>query len=176
MSMAFTRRVTTSVAPPPTLELVTWRVLQTLHLGGRRLVAQGEKTYEPHRDVLVHPVKGSKVDARTVSLPLNHGFALSVSVAKTPLDGFGLFLSRPSDSNGFSWNWFDRQRGQLFAKRQGQGRVQADVQIGFGYEELASIEFLDEVVLRYLDDIRKPPGTFSHEIVIGKGSVFKFGY
>ena len=175
MSMTLTRRVVTSVAPPPTLEVVSWRVLQLLHLGGRRVVTEGERTYEPHRDILINPVKGSVVDARTLSLPLSHGFSLSVSVAKTPLDGFGLFISRPADANGFSWNWFDRTRGLQFAKRQGQGRVMAGVQRGHGYEELCSVEFLDEVVLRYLDDIRKPSGTFSHEIVIGKGSVFKFG-
>ena len=44
---------------------------------------------------------------------------------------------------------------------------------GPGYEELESIEFLDDTTLRYLDDMSKPPGTHTHEVIIRKGSVFK---
>ena len=165
----------TTVAHPAPPKGVRWRVIQLLDLGGRRVLAEGERTYQPHRDVIVKPVRASAVDARTVSLPLNNGFALSVSVAKVPLVGFGLFISRPADANGFSWEWFDRERATVFEKREGHGRVTVEVTRGPGYEELAAVEFLDEVVLRYLDDIRKPPGTYSHEIVVCKGSVFKFG-
>ena len=169
------RRVVTTVAPPPALEeSIRWRAIQLLELGGRRVIAAGELTYHPWRDVAVKAVRGSVVDARTVSLPLGHGFTLSVSVCKTPLDGFGLFISRAADADGFSWEWFDRDGVTVFQKRQGNGRVSVDVNRGPGYEELAAVEFLDEIALRYLDDIRKPLGTCSHEIVIGKGSVFKF--
>jgi hypothetical protein len=174
MSIAFTRHVVAPVAPPPVLESVSWRVFQLLHLGGRRMVAEGDRPYEPRRDVVVKPVWGSPVDARTLSLPLSHGFALSVTVSKTPLEGFGLFISRPADANGFSWEWFDRDRGLLFEKRRGRGRVRVDVRRGRGYEELAAVEFVEEIALRYLDDIRKPLGTFSHEVIIGRGSVFNF--
>lgn len=169
------RRVVTAVAPPAREESIRWRVVRLLELGGRQVIDAGERTYHPDHDVAVKPVKNSVFDARTVSLPLGQGFALSVSVCKIPLDGFGLFLSRPADGHGFSWEWFDREGAAVFRKRQGDGRVTVDVTRGPGYEELAAVEFLDEIVLRYLDDIRKPPGTISHEIVIGKGSVFKFG-
>jgi hypothetical protein len=169
-----TRRVVTTVAPPVAEESIRWRVVRLLEFGGRREIAAGEQTYYPYRDVAVKPVKGSVVDARTVSVPLGAGFALSVSVCKAPLDGFGLFISRPADAHGFSWEWFDRDGAVVFKKRQGDGRVTVDVTRGPGYEELAAVEFLDEIVLRYLDNILKPPGTISHEIVIGKGSVFKF--
>ena len=170
------RRVFTAVAPPPAVEeSIRWHAIQLLELGGRHVIAAGELTYYPNRDVAVKPVMGSMVDACTVSMPLGHGFTLSVSVCKTPLDGFGLFISRPGDAHGFSWEWFDRDGVAVFQKRQGVGRVTVDVNRGPGYEELAAVEFVDEIVLRYLDDIRKPPGTHSHEIVIGKGSVFKFG-
>ena len=171
------RRVGTAVVAPPVVvdESIRWRVVRLLELGGRKVMDVGERTYHPHRDVTVKAVKGSVVDAATVSLPLSHGFALSLSIAKTRLDGFGLFISRPSDAHGFSWEWFDRDGLVVFQKRQGNGRVTVDVTRGPGFEEIAAIEFLDEIVLRYLDDIRKPPGSFSHEIVIGKGSVFKFG-
>jgi hypothetical protein len=172
--MNLSRRVVTSVAPPPPVDWVSWRVYHLLHLGGRRVVSEGERVYEPG-DIITKRVRGSVSDARTLTLPLSHGFGLSVSVSKTPLDGFGLFVSRPADANGFSWEWFDRDRGWVFDKRQGHGRVAVDVQRGPGYEELTAVQFLDEVVLRYLDDIRKPPGTFSHEVVIRRGSLFKFG-
>ena len=173
MSITLTRRVLAPVAPPPPLEFVSWRVFQLLHLGGRRMISEGERAYEP-RDVVVKPIWNSPVDARTLSLPLSHGFALSVTVSKTPLDGFGLFISRPADANGFSWEWFDRSRGMLFEKRQGRGQLRVDVRRGPGYEELVAIEFVEEVVLKYLDDIRKPLGTSSHQIIIGRGSELKF--
>ena len=169
------RRVVVTVAPPGLEQSIRWRAVRLLELGGRHVIAEGELTYDPYRDVAVKPVRGSMVDARTVSLPLGHGFSLSVSVCKTPLDGFGLFISRAADAHGFSWEWFDRDGVAVFQKRQGDGRVTVDVNRGPGYQELAAVEFLDEIVLRYLDDIRKPPGSFSHEIVIGKGSVFTFG-
>ena len=174
MASSKSRRVVTGVAPLAPPRAVSWRVIQLLELGGRRVLAAGERTYQ-HRDIIVKPVRSSAVDARTMSLPLNNGFALSVSVAKVPLDGFGLFVSRPADANGFSWEWFDRSRAAVFEKRQGDGRVTVEVTRGPGYEELAAVEFVDEIVLRYLDDIRKPPGNYSHEIVVCKGSVFKFG-
>jgi hypothetical protein len=169
------RRVVGTVAPPELAESIRWRADRLLELGGRHVIAGGERTYHPSRDVAVKPVRGSVVDARTVSLPLGHGFALSVSVGKSPLDGFGLFISRDADAHGFSWEWFDRDGVVVFQKRQGDGRVTVDVNRRPGCEELAAVEFIDEIVLRYLDDIRKPPGTCSHEIVIAKGSVFRFG-
>ena len=169
------RPVIGTIGLPPADESVSWRVIRLLELGGRQVIAEGEKAYDPYRDIVVKPVRGSAVDARTMSLPLGSGFALSVGVCKRPLDGFGLFISRPADAQGFSWEWFDRDGAVVFHKRQGGGRVIADVTRGAGYEELAALQFLDEIVLRYLDDIRKPPGDFSHEIVIRKGSVFKFG-
>jgi hypothetical protein len=176
MAPAFSapRRVATSVAPPAGSESFAWRVIQLLDLGGCR-VADGDKTYLPERDILVKPANGGVRDARTLSLPLNHGFALSVSVCKAPLHGFGLFVVRPTDTNGFSWEWFDRDVGAVFEKRQGHGRVAVSVTRGPGYEELAAVEFLDDIVLRYLDDIRKPLGTHTHEIVVRKGSVLKLG-
>jgi hypothetical protein len=42
---------------------------------------------------------------------------------------------------------------------------------GAGYEEIESLVFLDDVVLRYLDDMSKPPGTHTHEVLVKKGSV-----
>ena len=49
----------------------------------------------------------------------------------------------------------------------------ATIHRSVGCEELECVEFLDDVALRYLDAITKPPGTHTHEVVIRKGSVFK---
>jgi hypothetical protein len=178
MSMAFTRGVEAlEAALPSSVELLSWRVFKMLHLGGQRLVAEGERSYQPSRDIIVTSIRGSAVIPRTVSLPLSHGFALalSVSAVRAPLDGFGVFISCPSNANGFSWNWFDRDRGHLFERRHGRGRLRAEIRRGPNYEQLTAVEFIEDVSLGYLDDVRKPLSTVSHEIVIGRGSVFKFG-
>jgi hypothetical protein len=89
------------------------------------------------------------------------------------LNGFGLVIYRRGDGNGFSWEWFDREHGAVFRRLQGSERVSVSIKKGAGYEELEVVEFLDDIVLRYLDDMSKPPGTHTHEVVIRKGSVLK---
>jgi hypothetical protein len=89
------------------------------------------------------------------------------------LDGFGLVIYRKGDDNGFSWEWFDREKGEMFQKLQGQGRVLVHVTKGPGYEELQSVEFMDDIIFRYLDDMAKPPGTHTHEVLVRKGSVLR---
>ena len=56
---------------------------------------------------------------------------------------------------------------------QGPGRLSVTIKKGPGYEELEAVEFLDDVVLRYLDDMSKPPGTHTHEVVVRKGSLLR---
>src|SRR5688500_5979220 len=136
MASTKSRRVVTTVAHPAPPKGVSWRVIQLMELGGRRVLAEGERTYQPHRDVIVKPVRAGAVAARTVTPPLTTGCALSVSVARGQLVGFGLFISRPADANGFNWEWFDRERASVFEKREGHGRVTVDVTRGPGYEEL----------------------------------------
>jgi hypothetical protein len=51
--------------------------------------------------------------------------------------------------------------------------VSVSVKKAGDYEELEAVEFLDDVVLRYLDDMAKGPGAHSHEILIKKGSVLR---
>lgn len=110
----------------------------------------------------------------TKALVLDDMFALSASVYREArLDGFGLFIYRRGDDKGFSWEWFDREHGDVFLKRQGSGRLSVRVKQGADFEELESAEFLDDVMLRYLDDMAKPPGTHTHEVLIRKGSVFR---
>ena len=76
------RRVVATAAPLALEESIRWRVIRLLELGGRQVIAAGEQTYDPYRDVAVKPVKGSTVDARTVSLPLGYGFAVRAPRAR----------------------------------------------------------------------------------------------
>ena len=62
----------------------------------------------------------------------------------------------------------------MFVKLQGTGRVRVTVTRGAGYEELAAVEFLDDVTLRFSEDMfRHRPGQDTHEVVIKKGSVLR---
>lgn len=168
------RSVATLVAPPVSSPSVAWKIVMLFATGGRGVMSEGRKAYGSEHDVVVEPVRGARPDARKVSVPLSSDFVMSVAVSKQlQVDGFGLFISRRGNAHGFSWEWFDRAGESLFYKRQGNARVAVAVMKSLGYEELESIEFLDDVALRYLDDITQPPGTHTHEVIIRAGSVFK---
>lgn len=168
------RSVATMVVAPPAPASLAWHVFVLFDTGGRRVITEGRKDYDPARDISVEPIQGTRHDARKVSVPLSGDFVMSVAVSKQlHVDGFGLFISRRGNAHGFSWEWFDRADATLFQKRQGNSRVTVTVHRTRGTEELACVEFVDDVALRYLDDITKPPGTHTHEVVIRKGSLFK---
>jgi hypothetical protein len=156
-------------------ETVTWETATVVAPGGRRVLGHGVKQYSPAKDIVVRegPGRGG-APSWSKSLLLDNTFAVSASVYREPrLDGFGLVIYRKGDEKGFSWEWFDRSQGDVFQKRQGDGRVSVRTKKGPGYEELESVEFLDDIVLRYLDDMAKPPGTHTHEVMVRKGSVLK---
>ena len=162
------------VAPPVASPSVAWKIVVLFATGGRSVMNEGRKVYDPKQDIIVEPIRVARPDARKVSVSLSRDFVMSVAVSKQlQVDGFGLFVSRRGNAQGFSWEWFDRAGESLFLKRQGNSRVAVSVQNSFGYQELESIEFLDDVSLRYLDDITQPPGTHTHEVIIREGSVFK---
>ena len=169
------RSVATLVAPPAAPASLAWQVSVLFETGGRSVINHGHKAYDVEHDIVVAPVRGGeRYNARTVSVFLGSDFVMSVGVSqRVQLEGFGLFISRRSDAQGFSWEWFDRAGGTIFEKRQGRSRVAATLHGSVGCEELECVEFLDDVALRYLDDITKPLGTHTHEVVIRKGSVFK---
>jgi hypothetical protein len=162
------------VMAPPAPASLAWQVFVLFETGGRRVINEGRKDYNPARDLIVEPVRGNRHDARKISVPLGGDFVLSIAVSKQfHVHGFGLFVGRRGNAHGFSFEWFDRADARIFLKRQGHSRVAVTFRRSFGFEELDSVEFLDDVALRYLDDITKPPGTHTHEIVVGKDSVFK---
>jgi hypothetical protein len=168
------RSVATLVAPPAASPSIAWKIVVLFATGGRGVLSEGRKAYGAEHDVIVEPIRGARPDARKVSVSLSSDFVMSVAVSKqVHVDGFGVFISRRGNAHGFSWEWFDRAGESLFLKRQGNSRVAVRVQKSSGYEELESVEFLDDVALRYLDDITQPPGMHTHEVIIRERSVFK---
>lgn len=106
------------------------------------------------------------------SLPLADGFDIQASVVPEPrVEGFGLTLQY--DGGGFSWDWFNRESDDVFRKLQGPGRVRVRFASHGGNEEIAAVEFLDDVTLRlkrywflpFHDDD-------TDRVVVKKGSVF----
>ena len=155
-------------------EEVTWSA-QKVGGSSKAPLGSGKKVYSPEKDVIVQEGKGRGGQTQwTKSLLLDDTFALSANIYREPqVTGFGLVLYRRGDDSGFSWEWFEREREGVFVKLQGPGRLAVTMKKGPGYEEIQSIEFLEDIVLRYLDDMSKPPGTHTHEVTIHKGSVLK---
>src|SRR5262245_45760323 len=98
-----------AVQPAPAPETVTW---EAIALSGteRRSIAKGATTYEPSRDVVVRAGQDGKSWSK--SILLNDAFALGASVHRERrLEGFGLMVDQRNDANGFSWEWFDLEKG-----------------------------------------------------------------
>jgi hypothetical protein len=156
-------------------EELSWEAVALTGPNGRQVIGKGVKAYLPAKDIVVNEGRGRDgTTSWSKSLWLDEAFAISASVHREPsLDGFGLVIYRRGDDNSFSWEWFDREKDNVFQKLQGSGRLTVQVKKGPGYEELESVEFLDDIVLRYLDDMAKPPGTHTHELLVRKGSVLR---
>ena len=164
--------ITVLLAAPaaPVSEKLTYDAYSLGGAVGRQLLLHGVRTYSPACDIDVRPLAAN---AWNKSLLLDGGFAIEASVYREPtLTGFGITIDKPAES-GFSWEWFDIETGNVFRKLQGPGRVAVDIAKGPGYEELRSIEFLEDITLRYRDESSEAPGKHTHEVVIAKGSVLR---
>ncbi len=73
------------------------------------------------------------------------------------------------DDSGFSWDWFNREDGDVFRKLLGGGKVRVSVLDGGKSQELVVVEFLDDVVLTCDDE---HSGT-THEVRVKRGSVLR---
>jgi hypothetical protein len=117
-----------------------------LFFGESRLVAEGTRVYS-HSDLSVTPGPAPNVANWTKVLPIANGFDIGASVYReAQIDGFGLWIRK--DGGGFSWEWFVRESDGVFRKLQGPGRLRVRVNRIKGQEELAEIEFLDDVTMR----------------------------
>ena len=163
-------------APGAYAETLQFEAYELQPGGGRKLLASGTREYSPDADVQVIDNPPSRHGNHwSKRLALFGKYELEADVYQEPrLDGFGLVINERDNSNGFSWNWFDRERDDVFTKRRGSGRLKVSVATSNGLVELAAVEFLDDVVLRYANDTRATrPGESTHEVVIKKGSVFR---
>lgn len=166
-----------SLAGVAAAETVMWQAAAVVRTGERQVLAKGVKTYSPARDIVVqkHRRRRDGAVVWSKSLLLSDTFAVATNVRhKRRHRGFGLVVNRRGHQNGYSWNWFKRVRAGEFQQSRGSGRVSVTLRKVSDQEELESVEFLDDVTLLYLDDVRRPPGAHSHEVVIRRGSVLRF--
>lgn len=144
--------------------------------GGRTLIAQGKLDYSM-ADVDV--VEWGKQDPhptwlKSVALPMGFDVGLFV-VRDSEVPGFGLWIGNLHHPQGFSWEWFDVESGDIYRKLQGEGSVRVtQAQYPDGVE-IQSVEFLTDITLRFQEDMRKGPGKKTHVVVVSKGSILRFG-
>jgi hypothetical protein len=143
--------------------------------GGKRvLVHKGTHEYIA-KDVLVEVKSGDGMSFKDESVVLPGDFRVGASVhPDEKLTGFGLWMEKPPSS--FSWEWFDLDKDMTFKKLKGGGSVKVTVR-GFPVmEEMASVEFLDDITLRMRDDTLCKAGEDvtekkTHMMIVKKGSV-----
>jgi hypothetical protein len=123
------------------------------------------REYRPGSDVVAEKTQPM---ASTKTLSLDYGRSISSDVYREKeLTGFGLVLVR-DDSPGFSWEWFERERSDVFRKVRGGGKARVSVAKSDKFQELVAVEFLDDITLQCTDD---QTGT-THEVHVRKGSLW----
>ena len=143
----------------------------------RTLIATDTRLYSPSdidSQIQRHP--DGTVSSRT-SLSLADHFRVGIHlVAQKETDGFGLWIRNDLAPDGFSWEWFEHDVGDTFAKLQGTGRLRVSFTKDGELVHVDSIEFLDDIELRFKKDIRAGKSReLTHIVVVSKGSVLKIG-
>jgi hypothetical protein len=128
-------------------EAISYAIYSLPLFGGEpKLIAEGQRIYS-HRDVEVAKGPASSVFNWQKTLSISNGFDIGASVYReTRTEGFGLWIRK--DGRGFSWEWFVRESDDVFRKLQGSGRVKVRFARIGGLEELAEVQFLDDVTMR----------------------------
>jgi hypothetical protein len=145
------------------------------------LLASGVREYS-WRDVRVEERTSSEGPWKSKQIPVALGFNAGVSIfPEREISGFGLWL-RGEDSllakvsgGGFSWDWFDRESGDVYRKLQGGGRVKITRASAPNQLEIGTIEVLEDVVLR----VKLRPwflwsDSDTHHLLLKKGSVLRY--
>jgi hypothetical protein len=157
--------------PPESLAFAIYHVSGD----GRDLIDEGKRDYTVS-DIDVTPwgiEDGYQTSLK--SLELSGGFRIGIHMVRQhKADAFGLWIRNDQHPDGFSWEWFNFEDGDIFKRWQGPEQVRVTyAQIAKGVE-IRSIEFLTDVMLRFKEDQNTEPGIRTHEIVVSKGSVLRF--
>jgi len=114
-------------------------------------------------------------------LSLRNGFTVGLSDHEdAQLTGIGFWLKRvpsPMEASqfpGFSWEWFDLSKENIFEKRKGAGRIRITTAPIGGRTLVESVEFLDDITFQLNAKEGGAPGTYTHEVHIKKGSGLSF--
>ncbi len=169
------------VAVAARAESLAYELYELAGGGQRTLLAQGTREYSV-RELLVHEIGTGDDRWRVMELPIANGFAAGGSIYREKnLTGFGLWLRDRGSllgaaaQGGFSWDWFDRESGNVYRKLQGGGRVRVTLVPSDRFQEIAAIEVLEDITLRVNN---RPWFLFTssdtHHLVIKKGSVLRF--
>jgi hypothetical protein len=160
------RRTPADAANPGRPESISFEAFEVNKQGVRRRLGHSVREYRPGSDVVVEKTQPM---ASTKTLSLDYGLSLSSDVYREKeLTGFGLVLVK-DDSSGFSWEWFNRDQGDVFRKLRGGGKVKVTVVNSEQFQELVAVEFLDDITLQCTDD----QTGITHEVRVRKGSVFR---
>lgn len=160
------RRRPADASNPGLQQSITYEAFVTDKNGTRKSVGAGVREYKPGSDVLVEETGH---DAVSKTLSLGHGLSISTDVYRDPaLTGFGLVLVNDA-SPCFSWEWFDRDAGDVFRKRQGDAKIRVSLVDGADAQELAAVEFLEDVLLECED---RSNGAV-YQAQVRKGSVLR---
>lgn len=135
----------------------------------KEIISEGTVVYDIS-DIVVEERNGFT----SKYLPVFETFNIGASIFREKeKGGFGLWIDKNGD--GFSWEWFTPEEGNVFKKLQESGRVLVNYHSYEGLYEIESIEFLEDVSMR-LDTLYFIPFWFkkTHRMLVKKGSVLIF--
>ena len=163
-------------------ESISFEVYEVSGKTSRSLLTKGTRDYTV-RDIVVEEHKSGDTRWWSKELAVASGFSIGASIfQEKDLTGFGLSLRDRSSFmgrislGGFSWDWFDRESGDIYRKLQGSGRVRVTLVLSQPFQEIATIEFLEDVTLRVMS---RPWFLYflfkddTHHMLIRKGSVLR---
>ncbi len=161
-------------------ESITYELYELGDDGSRILLSKGVREYTIRDVVISESWLGARI--RSAEIPVANGFSAGAAIFReTDLSGFGLSLKDRGTflgelaNGGFSWDWFNRESGLDYRKLQGPGRVRVTLVPSSQFQEIASVEVLEDITLR----VNNRPWFFfrkldTHHLVIAKGSVLRF--
>lgn len=147
----------------------------------RILLAKGTKEYSA-ADIRTEERNAGRYHWWDKELIVAKGFAAGASIyQEADLSGFALWLKDRGSvmgklaNGGTSFDWFERENGNVYRKIQGGGRVRVTFIPSAPLQEIKSVEVIEDITLRLRD---RPAITFpqhdTHHLVLRKGSLLQF--